>query len=514
MPDPIERRLFALSPPRTPPRWGGPARGIAVATALVVVLTLLMFPLRAHVSVATAALVLVVPVVVGVVVGGVRAGIVATALGFLAYDFVFIPPYYTLYVGAAQNWAALVVYTAVMVVVAQVVGRMESARREARARASEMRRLLDLSETLVRDDTMPEVLQSVVSSVTTAFDLTGAALLLPDGGGLRLVSSAGLPLDEENLQKVVAGSGAPVHMARSPSEPDGIQVLALVTGGRAVGLLVLRGLPKDSRNGELLRGFTNQLALVIERSELREEAVRARLLEETERLGRALIGAVSHDLRTPLATIKVAASTLLDAEAPVSGPDRDELVGLIDMQADRLDRLVANLLDVTRIRSGHLELRPEVVPVSELVDQAVSFLGPAAYSAAVKVDLPAGLPDVEVDPVLIRQVLVNLIDNALRYAPEGSAVTISGAPAGPRSVEVRVADEGPGITAEEGMDVFQMMSRRESGGRAGLGLVIVKAFLEAHGQRVWVDRTSGGSGAVFAFTLPASPVGADRRTGG
>jgi two-component system sensor histidine kinase KdpD len=513
MPDLIEgdRRDIA---PEDVSSWRTATRGVAIAALLVIGLSLVMFPIRSHMSVATAALVLVVPVVVGVALGGVRAGMVATVLGFLAYDFIFIPPYYTLYVGAAQNWAALVVYAAVMLVVAQVVGRMESARREARAREADMRRLLDLSETLVRDDTMPEVLQTVVDSVTNAFDLTGAALFLPETGGLRLASSAGVPLEEAELNRVVAASGGPVHMERSPAGGDGIQVLALVTGGRAVGLLALRGLPRDPRNRELLRAFTNHLALVIERSELREEAVRARLLEETERLGRALIGAVSHDLRTPLATIKVAASTLLDTEVPVPGPDREELVGLIDMQADRLDRLVANLLDVTRIRSGHLELRPEVVSVSELVDQAVSFLGPAAYRAAVKVELPAGLPDVEVDPVLIRQVLVNLIDNALRYAPEGSAVTISGVAGSPGSVEVRVADEGPGVTEDGGMDVFQMMSRREAGGRAGLGLVIVKAFVEAHGQKVWVDTTTAGSGAVFVFTLPVPAVAGELGAGG
>lgn len=309
-------------------------------------------------SVATAALVLVVPVVVGVVVGGFRVGVVAIALGFFTYDLVFIPPYYRLYVGAAENWVALAVYAVVMIVVAQVVDRMESARREARSRAEDIRRLFDLSETLVRDSTVPEMLQTVVTAVRSAFRLSGAALFVPENGNLSMVSSAGVGLDADEVHAVVA-SGTPVSMEASVAGEGGVQVVALVISGRAVGLLALRGLPHDPDQRDLLRAFTNQLALALERSELREEALRAQVNQETERVGQALIAAVSHDLRTPLATVKVATSTLLDHDIPLPQADRDELVSLIDAQADRLDRLVANLLDVTRIHSGTLLVRRE-----------------------------------------------------------------------------------------------------------------------------------------------------------
>ena len=484
-------------------RWRGALAGIGAAAGLVVLLTFLMIPFRSHMSVATAALVLVIPVVVGVVLGGFAAGVAAIALGFFVYDFVFIPPYYTVYVGAAANWVALVVYAVVMVVVAQVVDRMESARRDARARAEDTRRLFDLSETLVRDATAPEMLQTVVNAVRTAFELSGAALFLPDDGSLSLVSSAGVPLDSDELIHVVA-AGVPVSMEASAGVEGGVQVVALVTSGRAVGLLALRGLPHSSGQRDLLRAFTNQLALAVERAELREEALRTQVSRETERVGQALIGAVSHDLRTPLATVKVATSTLLDHDAPVSAVDRDELLALVDAQADRLDRLVANLLDVTRIQAGTLVVRRELVSVSGLVEDALAFLGLTGDRGRVEVAVAEGTPAVQADPVLIRQVLVNLIDNALRYAPKATPVVVSAAAVRAGVVEIAVSDRGPGVPGDERLTIFQMMNRREAGGRGGLGLAIVRAFVEAHGQRVWVEDPPGGRGARFVFTLTSS----------
>jgi two-component system sensor histidine kinase KdpD len=454
-------------------------------------------------SVATAALVLVVPVVVGVAIGGFWAGVAATGLGFLAYDLLFIPPYYTLDVGAAQNWAALAVYVVVMLLVANVVGRLESERAAARAHAEDLRRIFDLSEVLVRDAPLPEVADAVVSSVRAAFRLSGATLLLPESGGLTLAASSGEPLWPEELERISHADGSPVSIEPSDSRGEAVQLVALVASGGAVGLLALRGLPAEPSRRDLLRAFTNQLALVVERSQLREEALRARLVKESERLAQAMIGAVSHDLRTPLATIKVSASTLLDPIAVLSDGDRQELLGLIDAQADRLDRLVANLLDMNRIRAGTLQLTREVVPVVELVHHALSFLGLVGEDSPVTVEIEAGLPAVDVDPVLIRQVLVNLVDNALRYSPPGSAVTVTARSCGPATVEMAVCDRGPGMSHEEETGVFAMADRRGTGGRAGLGLVIVKAFVEAHGESVGVGPSPGGVGARFSFTLPA-----------
>jgi two-component system sensor histidine kinase KdpD len=465
-----------------------------------------MFPLRSHLSVATTALVLVVPVVLGVTIGGFIAGVFATATGFLAYDLVFIPPYYTLSVGALQNWAALGVYVVVTVMIAQVVARLNIARAEAGDRAAGARRLLDVSELLVRDSSMPDLLVTIVTTVCQAFDLDGAALLLPVEERLELVASSGVPLSEVEVRHLSADYSAdyavPVSLESGTVQRGAVQAIALVASGQAIGLLALRGLRGASRDRDLVRLFANHLALALERAQLREQAVRAQLLEEVDRLRRSLVGAVSHDLRTPLATIKVSTSTLLDKEAPVSATEVTDLLRLIDTQADRLNRMVSNVLDMTRIQSGALELRRRPAAVEDLVNEAFSVLGSLAELSRVKWEAPDNLPLVEVDHVLICQVLANLIDNATRYAPGDTQVTVSAQCQQDGTVEVTVADRGPGVAADERATIFQMFNRREAGGRGGLGLAIAQAFVEAHGQRIWVDE-GDEPGARFVFTLPA-----------
>jgi two-component system sensor histidine kinase KdpD len=185
----------------------------------------------------------------------------------------------------------------------------------------------------------------------------------------------------------------------------------------------------------------------------------------------------------------------------VSGPDARELLGLIDIQADRLDRLVSNLLDMTRIQSGTLDLRRQWTSVSELVDDARSALGSSADLARVDWQAPSDLPQVYVDPVLIGQVLANLIDNATRYAPDSTYVMLSARRAEDDRLEVSVADHGHGVARDERATIFQMFNRREAGGRGGLGLAIAQAFVEVHGEQIWVE-DNGPTGARFVFTLP------------
>jgi two-component system sensor histidine kinase KdpD len=454
--------------------------------------------------------VLVVPVVAGVSVGGFVAGLVATGTCFFVYDFVFLPPYYTLYVQRAEDWAALGVYAVVMVLVARVVGVANSARAESQQRTAEVRRLFDLSELLVRELPTPQLLDTIVNSVKAAFELEGAALLLPFNGGLEVAASSGAPLSDQEAQRLSASSGAPVSVEPVSSGRGSLQVVALVATGEAVGLMALRGAPGGRAGQQLLRAFANHLALALERAGLRDDAVRARLLEEVDRLRRALVGAVSHDLRTPLATIKVSASALLENGASLSPGDIKELAELVDGQADRLDRLVSNLLDMTRIQSGALELRRQPAAVGDLFDEALLVLGRGGGTSDVRWRAPADLPLVDVDHVLVRQVMANLVDNAVRHSPPGAPVTVSAKRVAGAKVEVRVTDEGPGVPLGEQERIFEMFSRREAGGRGGLGLAISQAFLEAHGERIWVEDANGRAGAKgarFVFTLPVLEEG-------
>jgi two-component system, OmpR family, sensor histidine kinase KdpD len=481
--------------------------GSAVGILLSVALGAAEVPLRAHLAIATAALVLVVPVVAGSVVGGFRAGVVSVAAGFLVYDFLFIPPYGSLAVWAPQNWVALGVYAVVMLLVARVLAPVHAARSEAQRRAKETARLYELSELLVGDRSVGDLLETIVQAVRTVFDVPGVALLLPVGGRLALAASAGEPLSPEELSRLDPTSGVPVSVGiasgiHDTMRTDTMRTVALIASGRPVGILAMHGVPSSGADRALLGTFANHAALALERVQLREQALRSELLEEIDRLRHALVGAVSHDLRTPLASMKVASSTLLDPAMSLSADDTRELHGLIDIQTDRLTRLVTSLLDMTRVQAGALEVHRGSWSVLDLVGEAVAGLLPALEDRPVRMVLPAWLPEVDVDQVLIGQVLANLIENAHRHAPPGSPITVSGEVHDGR-VAVSVTDRGPGVPVGEQRDVFERFVRFDTGGRAGLGLAIARTFVEAHGERIWVEDVPDG-GARFVFTLPIS----------
>ena len=504
-------------------------RGTYQRTVLAIVVTLaglgvllaILLPFRVHLSVALPALVFVLPALVGTVIGGFLPGAVGVATGFLAYDFFFLPPYNTLTVRSPQNWIALVVYVAVVLVVAQVVTQLQRARADALRREEESGRLYELSQALIGDLTLSQLRTHIVDSVQGVFAPRWTALVLPapatgatapspaPGEVLEVAATAGLPLSVEDVTTVTAGGGHAVSLGLDAGpEPHRVSV-ALVVSHRPVGMLVLDDVRLAERDRSLLGTFANQAALALDRGQLREQALRARLLEEVDRWRRALMGAASHDLRTPLASIKTAVSNLRqpDAAARLAPGDRAELLELIELQSDRLARLVTNLLDLTRIEAGALELRPRAIAFDELLDEAVALLGGLVAPGRVLAEAPADLPLLHIDHVLMSQVLANLLENAARLAPHttlhvSARVAPSSAGAStPPLAEIAVRDEGPGIAPEDRVRVFEMFSQHGGGGRAGLGLAIAKAFVEAHGGHIWIDPDLP-HGARVVFTVP------------
>jgi two-component system sensor histidine kinase KdpD len=478
--------------------------GTVAALASMAALTIAMIPLRGHLSIATTALVLVVPVVIGVVTGGFVAGALSVAAGFLVYDWYFIPPIHTLWVGAPQNWAALGVYVAVMLPVAHVVARMDAARATARRHAKEIRELFQFSDLLVEEKPLDALLPAIVTALADVFGSSQVALFLPRNGRLEIAASAGESLSEQELRRVLP---APTDLGtpRAQSfDADGLLVLALVAAGRPIGLLVLSGGTAARHEREPLLLFANQIALAVERTQLREQAMQSRVTEEMAGLARTLVAAVSHDLRTPLASIKASSSTLADAGLDISAEASRRLATLIDTQADRLAELVQNLLDMSRIQAGVLQPRRTVVSLAGLVSTVVSEVAPEPRGYTVRVALPDDLPPVDVDLTLISRVLANLLENAIRHGPKHSTITIGGVLANPQTVVVHVADHGPGVRPERRNEIFELFARRPGDAGAGLGLTIAKTFVEAHGQRIWVEDVPDG-GARFCFTLPVAP---------
>jgi two-component system sensor histidine kinase KdpD len=471
--------------------------------ALSLIAGIAMVPLRAHLSAATPALILILPVIAAVVVGGLIAGSVTVIGGFLVYDYLFLAPYDQLDVKHPQDLIALVVYAIVMLILARVVSLLGEARSEAQHRSNENHRVFELSEYLVEDRSVDDLLRAIVRAVSTVFDISTVALLALDGDRLEVVASHGEPFHEVELRELDPSSGKPVSLGTSSSPRGTISTVALIAAGQPKGILALRGTPGSQGDREVLRTFANHAALAIERAELREQALRSDLLEEVEQLRHVLIGAVSHDLRTPLATLKVASSTLLEPPGPLSEDDVHELYSLFDQETDRLTRLVESLLDMTRIDAGVLEINPAPTPIVTVFDEAVALLRRALEGREIRIEVVDPAPVVEIDTLLVVQVLANLIENAHRHAPRGTAITLSAEIRNDRVV-VAVTDEGPGVPEQEQEAVFDTYMRFDTGGRAGLGLTIVKTFVEAHGESIWVEDVPGG-GARFAFTLPLAP---------
>ena len=481
--------------------------GTAAALATMAVLTVAMQPLRRSLGIDTAALILVVPVVIGVVVGGFPAGVLSVIAGFLVYDFFFIPPYQTLWVGRSENWAALGVYVLVMLPVATVVAGMNAARAKERRQRTELRELFAVSGLLLEDKPLEELLPAIVTTLADVFRARQVVLLLPAAGHLEVAATAGDPLSAEQLRRVVPPRGTPGSVGWQSGEQGDLLLLALTASGRPVGLLALSGQAAGPGEREPLLLFANQIALAVERAQLREQALRTRLTEEVARLAKTLVAAVAHDLRAPLSSIKASSSTLSDPDLDLSPQARQNLAQLIDVQADRLADLVSNLLDMSRIQAGVLEPRRSLTQVADLVASVSADLGPVLRGHAIATQIAADLPPVEVDPTLISRVLINLVHNAIRYSPKDAPITIGAKRCEPDTIEVSVTDQGPGVSPGRRDEIFTLFARRADDAGAGLGLTIAKTFVEAHGQRIWVEDALGG-GARFCFTLPAPAAAA------
>jgi two-component system sensor histidine kinase KdpD len=478
--------------------------GLGLASAV-------MLPFRSHLSVATASLVLVVPVVTAVVLGGPRVGMVAVPLGFLVFDLEFIPPYWRLSAGSDQNWLALVVYVAVVLLVGRVVSRLQDLRAESARHEADSRRVLVLSEHFASDKPVREILALVAASVRSAFDLETVALLMPSGdtNSLAIVASDGPDLGDEALRRIMPSAGTPASLTGNVVAGALLQQIPLTAAGRPVGLLVLHGRALDIHDRGLLVIYANHAALAIERAQLRDEALRAHLLEQVDEWRAALVGTVAHDLRTPLASIKVAVSDLREPGLALGAAARSDLLETIEEQTDRLTRLVSTVLDLWRLEAGALRPKRELVSVNDLVDEAAALVERSVDPSRLRRILPAGLPPLEVDPVLMAQVLANVLENAARHSPAATEILLEAASRqGPADeIEIAVSDSGQGVPPEQRELIFEMFHRGADGGRSGLGLAIAKAFVEAQGGRIGVGAARGG-GARFVLTVPAASASA------
>ena len=483
------RRARAPSAPLTPGDYGLAVGVIALASAIG-----LLF--RSVLSTTDTAMLFL----LGVVLVGARArqrpALVASVLSIAAFDFLFVPPYYTFAVGDLRYLLTFGMMLGIAIVIARLTGRIREQAERSSAREQRTAAAYALSREIAAARDPDAILAATARHIREAF-ASSVTMLLPDAAGV-------FPSEDGVAQWVfdrrqMAGLGTQTL----PATPA--LYLPLVASGAALG--VVRVEPRDPRDArdpvrrQLLETFVGQAALALGRAQLAERHQQTEIEVKTERLRTSLLSSLSHDLRTPLAGIEGAASTLLAGEPPADR--RRQLAQSIVAESRRMTRLVANLLDMVRLEAGALHVSKEWQPLEEVVGVALVLLEERLKDHPIETHLASDLPLVPIDGLLVEQVLINLMENAVKYAPPATPIEIS-ADAGAGSVIVSVADRGPGIPPGEELRIFEKFHRAtddDSAGGVGLGLTICQGIVAAHGGRMWAENREGG-GAVFRFTLP------------
>jgi two-component system, OmpR family, sensor histidine kinase KdpD len=396
---------------------------------------------------------------------GLAWAIPVSVASMLAFNWFFLPPKHTLRLSDGENWTALAVFLVTAVVVSLLAARSRAREEEARKRALEASLLAEVAGSLLESEHVQDELRGISERVAEALG----------------VARARIELDS----------------VRRPESSE--TALDLRAGNRGVGRLFLDSEPDPDLACRLSVSLASLLAVAIDRERLGRRAVEAETLRRSDAIKTSILRAVSHDLRSPLTAIRTATDGLESSDLELSDDDRASLLATIDTETRRLDRLVANLLDLSRLELGAAEPKPELWTVETLVGQALSELG--ARAERVAVSLPAELDPIEVDGAQIEHVLVNLIDNALTFSPDAPVELIGEQLNG--EVVVRVVDHGPGLDEGELQRIFEPFEQGRVPSRgSGLGLAIAQGFAQANGARLEAQ-AGRDDGASFVLSLPA-----------
>jgi two-component system sensor histidine kinase KdpD len=460
---------------------------VLLVALLIAVTTLALRLLRAELNTPVVALLYLLPVVLSTSLGGLTFGIFASVGAFLAFNYFFIPPFYTLRVHQTQDLLVLVIFLALAVMVSQLLGRAQSSLAAARARERETTYLYELTTALTglrSEEAIAAKLAERLWEITKAQAVELVFQPGPDGGGQQ---TSRMPAE------------APV-----PAAPPRL-VLPLRTARGQLGEIRIWRAANELGQAEerLLHTIAGQGALALEHSLLSRAETQAKILAESDRLKSALLSSVSHELRTPLATIKAAATSLRSGEVDWEAEARADLLAAVEEEADHLNHLVGNLLDMSRIEAGVLRPKRQWVSLVEVVGSTLSRLRRATQQHRLKVDISEELPLVPADYVQLDQVFTNLIGNSIKYAPEDSTITVRAWELPERSVQVQVQNQGPPVPEahlEHIFDKFYRVTQADRVTGTGLGLSICKGIVEAHGGHIWAQNLPDG--LAFNFTLP------------
>ncbi len=492
-----------------------PGRSWGFAGALIAATTALAAPLHHGLGVPDVEMLFLLAVMTAGVWLGRGPALLAAALGVAAYDFFFVPPYWTFRVSDIRFLMTFAMMFGVGLLMSELASRLRRQEQEARAREERTAALVALSNELGSVVALPEAAQRVARLAARTFDASATVLALDDQSKLAPIAREPLTV-ELDANELAVSRWALDHARMAGSGTDtlpGARSLAIPIGPAREPIAVLalfraEPTPLSADQRGFLQAFCRQASIALERTVLAERAGAALIRARTEEMRSSLLAAVSHDLRTPLAAITGAASSLQNI-AGLGDDVQRELVETIAESADRLERLVSNLLSMTRLESGAVTLRREWVPLEEIIGTARTALEKAFAGRPVHTAIDPDLPLLAVDPVLIEQLLVNLLENTLRHAPDPP-----GAPKTPielaarrdgEAVEITVADRGPGLPEEVRARPFEKFVRGTGarGAGVGLGLAICHGIATVHGGSITAESRAGG-GTVFRVRLPIS----------
>ncbi len=510
-----------------------PTAGVVATGVVVAVLTSATAPLQRHVGLLNEGLLFLLVVLVISAIWGWQVGLFAAVVANLALNFFFVPPLHEFTVQSPTNVVALIVFLLVSAIGGSLLGAARAAAAQAEQRAAETRVLLELTRAMIGQTDPEAALGSLCREVVQAFGASGAAVLSGAGVHWRVHASAGdagaerepdsqeRAMAEHALEsRVVTRLGhsglsrsrrprivRPSHIVQMSPLTQGVAFVPLRVGDRALGVLRIDAPRGDTafrdRPERLLSAFASEAALGVERAELAQAAAHAEALMQADEMKTALMTSISHDLKTPLAGIKTSVSSLLDRRVAWSEDDRRAFLETIDSQADRLNRVISDILDLNRIEAGGVAPDLRAVDVAALFEEVCERTAIVTEGRRVVLDAPAGF-SVVADPSLLAQALVNLVENAAKYSVEGGEIRLRVARAGERA-EIAVEDNGPGIAPADLPHVFERFYRAAESSRrvkgSGLGLAIVKGFVTLSGGHV---RAESAGGTRFIITLPVA----------
>ncbi|HXN32853.1 MAG TPA: DUF4118 domain-containing protein [Polyangiaceae bacterium] len=448
----------------------------------------------------------------GVVVTAMRFGYIASlataALSVVALDFFFTPPYQSFAVTDKRYYVTFAIMMLVALVISNLMQRVRRSAAAVREREARTARLYAMSRELSIAGSIEHITRVACRHLEDTFASSVSLLLLDSAGRLVPMDPAG------GAAKAAANSPALLERGRElmggdaslhGSGPEGEELLGLRASRGALGVVVLRSglrrLFENPANRQLLEVYGNHIALAVEREQLAANAQRAQVDIQRERLRNALLSSVSHDLRTPLAVVKGAVTALIDGKDDLSPSRRQEYLETISDEANRLNRLVRNLLNMTSLEAGAIRARKEWQPLEEVVGVALNRLEDPLQGRPVTVEIEPDANLVPFDATLIEQVFLNLIENAIRYTAPDAPLEIR-AQKVEGGVEVDVLDRGPGVPPGHEEQIFEKFSRTSAtAGGMGLGLTICRGILAVHGGKIWCEGRPGG-GANFRFFLP------------